>query len=217
MPSASSSSEMRTLSTPRSAQILIGCSPAKGAPRPSATERGSTGTGLPASSPRCRASESSGSTATTRRPSAATAIPETSPPPPTGTTITAASGTSSRISRPTVPWPPSVAEEKTGVRCNRPAIASRAARTSSRESSAAMERLGRLAGELCEHLLGLGLVEPPEVADAGDEEHRQCRDNGPGDRDPQRRRDADHARDRAREHEPQREERERAHPVPGAD
>src|SRR6266545_3635330 len=53
--------------------------------------------------------ESSGSTATTRAsgftPFTAVAIPETSPPPPTWTRITSASGTSSSISSPTVPWP----------------------------------------------------------------------------------------------------------------
>ena len=53
--------------------------------------------------------ESSGSIATTRAsgfsPFTAVAMPETSPPPPTWTSTTSASGTSSSISTPTVPWP----------------------------------------------------------------------------------------------------------------
>ena len=36
---------------------------------------------------------------------AAKATPEISPPPPIGTTIMSRSGSSSRISSPTVPWP----------------------------------------------------------------------------------------------------------------
>ena len=39
------------------------------------------------------------------RPLAAIAMPDASPPPPTGITIVRTSGHCSRISRPTVPWP----------------------------------------------------------------------------------------------------------------
>ena len=64
--------------------------PANGAARPSAIEPGATGTGSPAASASCMAGESSGSTPITRAsglsPRTAVAIPEISPPPPTGTT-----------------------------------------------------------------------------------------------------------------------------------
>src|SRR4029453_16900344 len=90
----------------------------------------------------------------------------------------------------------SVADENIGVRCRRPAIASRAARTSSRESSAAMERFRGLAGELRERLARLWLrrIDAAEVADVRDEQHRDRRDDDEASRDPERLRDADPAR-----------------------
>ena len=58
------------------------------------------------------AGEASGCTATMRTPGAraltAAATPEMSPPPPTGTRIAPTFGSSSRISRPAVPWPDAV-------------------------------------------------------------------------------------------------------------
>src|ERR671924_662982 len=91
---------------------------------------------------------------------------------------------------------PSVADEKTGVRCRRPAIASRARTTSSRERSTATESLCGLARKLGEHLFGLGLrlVEAAEVAHARHEQHGGGREQRERDRDPEGRRDADRVR-----------------------
>jgi hypothetical protein len=81
------------------------------------------------------------------------------------------------------------------------------------------ERFGRLAAEPREQLFRLGLldVEPAQVSHARDEQNGAGREDEVGDSDPERRRDADRLRDRAREHEAEREEGERAHPVPGTD
>ena len=65
--------------------------------------------GLPASSEGASGAAVATSAAYTRTPGAiartAEAIPQESPPPPNGTTIASASGRSSRISRPIVPFP----------------------------------------------------------------------------------------------------------------
>ena len=74
------------------------------------------------------AGESSGSTPTTRLPWAATAIPEMSPPPPTGTISVVVSGRSSTTSSPTVPWPAIVSGWSNGWTSVRPVSASRSAR-----------------------------------------------------------------------------------------
>src|SRR5437868_2917107 len=105
MPSAISASLTRTLSTaPR--QIWRASSPAKGGARPSAMVLVSTRTLWPASRPARKACACSGSTATIRaRPARAVTMPDTRPPPPTPTTTVATSGTSSRISSASVPWP----------------------------------------------------------------------------------------------------------------
>ena len=47
-------------------------------------------------------------------------MPEMSPPPPTGTTMTSTFGTSSAISSPTVPWPAIVFAESNGWTSVRP-------------------------------------------------------------------------------------------------
>ena len=103
------SSATSTDSTPSAVQTCTQFGPAYGPLRPSASERGSTVTGSPAFRLSCSAADSSGSIATTRvpgfEPLTAAAIPETRPPPPTGTSTTSVSGASSRISSPTVPWP----------------------------------------------------------------------------------------------------------------
>ena len=66
-------------------------------------------TSSPASTLRCIAGPSEDSTPTIlisgRSRLSAAEMPEMSPPPPIGTTTTSASGQSSRISSPTVPWP----------------------------------------------------------------------------------------------------------------
>ena len=108
--------------------------PCQGGVEPATIVRGTTATGFPASSPRVSAGEPSGSTATIRAPrdAAATVIPETSPPPPTGTTITSTRGSSSRISSPTVPWPASTSGSSNG--CT--SVAPVSARCSSRRRNA---------------------------------------------------------------------------------
>jgi hypothetical protein len=104
-----SSSVTSTDSTPSSRHVATQFAPAYGPFIPSAIDRGWTVTGSPAFRLSCSALLSSGSTATTRAwgfaPLTAATIPDTSPPPPTGTITTSTSGTSSTISRPTVPWP----------------------------------------------------------------------------------------------------------------
>src|SRR6266511_3560113 len=111
---------------------------------------------------------------------------------------------------------PRVAEEKTGVRCRRPAIASRARTTSSRESSAAMERLGRFTRKRAQDGLWLRLVEAAKVADARHEQHCGSRQSAPARRNPERRRDADPVGHGAGEYVPEWQERKGAHPVVGA-
>src|SRR6266487_4267273 len=107
--SSRASSVTSTESTPSSMQTRTQFAPAYGPLRPSAIDFASTVTGSPAFRLSCSAGERSGSTAITRAPGrsalTAVAIPETSPPPPTWTRTRSASGRSSRISRPTVPWP----------------------------------------------------------------------------------------------------------------
>ena len=93
-----------TDSTPRSRQTASACSPANGAPSPSAIDAGRPATerARPAS-PSCSAGESSGSTATTRavdaRPRSRRRARRRRP----ATTIVSTPGTSSSISSPTVP------------------------------------------------------------------------------------------------------------------
>src|SRR5581483_9022321 len=121
--------------------------------------------------------------------------------------------------------PPSAADEKVGVRCSRPAIASRAARTSARVgSSATMHDAG--AGDT-DHKLALGggpdglsrgLVLPPPARPYGRyEQDERSRDAHPAGRHEERRTDADRIRHGPGEREPGRQEGERAHPVVRAD
>ena len=103
------------------------------------------------------------------------------------------------------------------MRCSRPAIASRAREdVVARELSHANASSGSPVRAGSALRRWLGLVEPAEVADAGHEQHGQRGDDEVADRDPERRRDPDRIRHRAGEDQPEREERERAHPVPGA-
>ena len=109
-PSAISSSVTVTMSSTSLRTWSNVRSPARFAARPSAiVDSSGRVTTSPASRLVPRVAAPAGSTPTIRIPGrsslAAAATPEIRPPPPTGTTIVAASGTSSRISRAIVPWP----------------------------------------------------------------------------------------------------------------
>src|SRR6266542_4409495 len=91
---------------------------ARGAQSPSATERGTTGTGRPASRAALRVCAPRGSTPITRQSGfaarTASAVPQASPPPPTGTTQRSSGPAASTSSSATVPWPATISGSSKG-------------------------------------------------------------------------------------------------------